>query len=74
MWGVFSQELSDARNNTMRILPLLCYTELLLPHHISCFPDSVFVLKVLFIPPFSLSSFLPPLYNLEKKRAYLGMY
>ena len=42
-------------------------------HHTSCFPDSVF-LKVLFIPPFSLSSLLPPLYNLEKKRAYLGMY
>lgn len=43
-------------------------------HHVSCFLDSVFILKVLFIPPFSLSSFLPPLYNLEKKRAYLGMY
>lgn len=36
MWGVFSQELSDARNNTMhKFFPSLLQRTLLLPHRIT---------------------------------------
>lgn len=35
MWGLFSQELSDARNNTMQILLLSVTENSLLPHRIT---------------------------------------